>query len=299
MPASYRPRRKPCVGGQQGFGIFLGLKDGARIQPCVIAGSSLRTRDLQQRRVLNAILGFLQGKRATPQKKRRAVANWFLREPHWLVRDGLLALVFGGLLLGLQVRMDERLSERELAIENARAKQAERLENLRYVRERSDDPTGLEGGIYKSFENLDLTGMNLSGLNLPRSLFWRATLDRTDFTSARLEGSSFGTTTGLGPSGTAEGAIFRSARLERAMFYSWDGDGADLSGAVFDDTEFMGGSYNGTRFAEAFFFDTDLWDIDLSRTSGLETAHFEGDCFRNVIWPAGFEPPPIAGRCGP
>lgn len=154
-------------------------------------------------------------------------------EPHWLIRDGLLALVIGSVLVGAQFYLDGRLSEREQAIEAERSKRDERLENLRYVRDRADAQANADD--HKAFNNLDLTGMNFTGLDLSRGIFWGAVLDKADFTTARMYNSAFGYGAMTEGGGTADGTIFRGTRLEESQFTSWDGDGAIFENAYLVD----------------------------------------------------------------
>ena len=131
----------------------------------------------------NALFREQKARDARPNRWRR-VWSW---EPHWLVRDGALALGIGLLLFGGQWFLDDRRAERE-----------ERLENLRFVRERALIEDAERGD--RPFAGLDLAGMDLRGLNLQRAdlrdnlseaklLF--ADLSSADLTGADLSGADF------------------------------------------------------------------------------------------------------------
>lgn len=239
------------------------------------------------------------GDNAAFPSKAKSIRHWFFRDPPWLIRDGLLALVIGVLLVGVQFYLDERRSDREQAIESGRAALAERLENLRYVRERADDQESPEGTRRKIFNNLDLVGMNLSRLDLSDSIFSGANLDRTDFTSADLTGSTFGAAS-FDSSGSAHGAVFNRAKFRNSNFSNWNGNGANFSGAQLHGTFFNGGSYVGTDFARASLEDVHFFVVDLSQALNLESAFIERGCHVSVKWPAGFSPPEGSGAdCDP
>src|SRR5689334_13415136 len=73
--------------------------------------------------------------RQTPHRLTAAVRGLWRSEPPWLIRDGVIALVIGAVLLLSQNQLDERRSDRQDALEAARAQHAETVENLRFVRE--------------------------------------------------------------------------------------------------------------------------------------------------------------------
>lgn len=231
-----------------------------------------------------------------PSRGGSSSRHWFYRDPPWLIRDGLLALVIGALLVGVQFYLDERRSDREQSIESGRAALAERLENLRYVRERADTRT-FDGIHYKSFDNFDLAGMNFAGLRLSQAVFWGANLNRTDFSTADLTGASFGSGDLPPGSGTGEGAIFKKAKLWNAVFSGWDGDGADFSSASLLNARFTEGSYVGTNFAKADLTGAHLANTDLSQALNIDSAYFRDGCYFEVIWPAGFEEPSEKADC--
>ncbi|MBD1321937.1 pentapeptide repeat-containing protein [Gordonia hankookensis] len=95
--------------------------------------------------------------------------------------------------IAIQYRLDNLRSERDEAradgqrvqadrLEGQRAEQAERLENLRFVRERA-------GGFgAKPFSYMDLQQMNLSGLQLPAADLTGANLSNAQMNNANITG---------------------------------------------------------------------------------------------------------------
>ena len=100
--------------------------------------------------------------------------NWIQRLQHHPVAglvlwNGVVALlvgsvsgvVSGGILLQQQQGLDDRRTEHELSASVQLAENAERLENLRFIRDRSEP-----GYRARPFNEMDLAGMPLGGLNL-------------------------------------------------------------------------------------------------------------------------------------
>lgn len=189
-------------------------------------------------------------------------------EPSWWFRDGVLALLIGLMLLAGQAWLDSKRSARQLALDEGRALRSERLENLRYVRERS---TGADED--KNFAGLDLSGQDLQGLNLRGADFRGAGLvdvdfSYTDLTDADLTDADVRRVDFYGSDLTL--ADFTRARLEGAILHS----------AMLDRTDFSDAVVRGARFVDS---------------TG------RGPCYNSpdsVYWPAdNFEVPP--GRCPP
>ncbi|MGY5036023.1 pentapeptide repeat-containing protein [Streptomyces sp. 900116325] len=126
------------------------------------------------------------------------------REPRWWIRDiviaGIVALITGGMIAGTQVYIQSRL-------DTEAADRAERLENLRFVRERSTaDPYQP-----RPFRGIDLTDQTVSGLYLPNA----------DFHGAILVGADLSNT-------TLRDADLREADFADSKLYGVDLRGADL-----------------------------------------------------------------------
>lgn len=189
------------------------------------------------------------------------------RKPHWLVRDGVLALLVGALLLGSQLYFDNRATHRGEGRAHLAADQAERRENLRFVRDHSS--TAL---VDRPFAGIDLRGQNLQGLHLVGAVFTGAHLEGVDFEVADLESADL-------TSALLHGAKLTYADLRGAHLVGSDLTEADLSGADLRHASIKGANLTGAN---------------------LENVHWDGLCYGDgTIWPNGFQTPPEAeGGCG-
>jgi hypothetical protein len=183
---------------------------------------------------------------------RSRLSGFARNEPSWLVRDGLLALVIGSLLFLVQGQADEARSSREQGLEASRNAQAIRLENLRFVRDRSEEHYLTSHELLKRipyfgrpFSGFDLQGQNLRGLILYDADFTESDLRGADFTYAILSGANF-----------------QGAHLQGAKLYA-----ADLSDAI--------------------LIDTDVASAQLTDSHGNGPCYGDG-----TLWPRGFKPPP-------
>ena len=208
----------------------------------------------------------------------------------WLA-DALIGLFVGtvaGIVSGLivaaqQSSVDDARADRESKAAAESTAQGIRLENLRFVRDRSG-PVLTE----RPFEDLDLDMLTLSGLTLQGADFRYASLKGTYFADSDLRGAEFalaifddtnfkaadlsGATLdriggGLNPRiGPLEGAKLVNTSLVSARFKGFDLAGADLTGAILD-------------YA-------DLSDANLDKVT------LSGICYdENTTWPKGFTPP--------
>ena len=145
---------------------------------------------------------------------------WQKLWPEVIVGDLFFALALGVGLYVLSDRSDDRRAEEagriEGILEEIRAGQAERLENVRFVR----DVAARTGPM--PFHGLDLEGMNLGGLSLgcrDEILFEQCIL-RADFAGANLAGADMSLM-------DLTGADFRNADLSGTNLRE-----SDLSGAI-------------------------------------------------------------------
>jgi uncharacterized protein YjbI with pentapeptide repeats len=121
-------------------------------------------------------------------KHRDGKRRWFSTEPPWWVRDILVAGLVGLILTTLQISRDDH-----------RAADDQRLSNLSFVRDKTAGPS-----TSRNFQNIDLEGMNISGLQLASSKFQKAdlkgikadqsTLTLSNFDGAKLTDGNLGTT---------------------------------------------------------------------------------------------------------
>lgn len=230
--------------------------------------------------------------RATPAEK-----------PGWR-HDLVVGLISGALvaaasMLG-QASLDDQRSSRE-----------ERLENLRFVRERSS-----KDARDRPFRGLDLKGQNLSGLALAG-----ANLDQAELAQALLFGTNLSKATLLMANlkdsrmfgVDLSGANLIGANFTGAELYNADLTGADLSMADLTGADLTGADLGSATLESADLQETRLGSANLARanlaranlTGATLTSAFLGGgteasaCWNaSTIWPEGFEGPDMSkGKC--
>jgi uncharacterized protein YjbI with pentapeptide repeats len=183
-----------------------------------------------------------------------------------LISGAVVAL----LSLGAQVYFDDQRSDREALQEDLRSAREARQENLRFVRDRSS-----EDAVERTFQDIDLSEQNLSGLklagaDLSGAKLVNAKLHAVDLSNSNLMGADL------------SGADLRQANLHNAMMYE-------------------------TVLTDAQFDLANLGDADL-RLSNAQEANFEAATPRATVcydgktqWPDGFTPPirPDDSLCDP
>jgi hypothetical protein len=172
----------------------------------------------------------------------------WLSDPPWWFSNGLVALFISLVVFALQYQGDREPDAANHSFEQ----NAQRLENLRFVRESSQNHSN---GPFP-FAKLDLQGQFLSGLRLPKADFSGANLsgavlyftnlDGADFLEANLKGANL-----LGASLT--GAILEGAHLTNAEFSGARLPGADLGGSDLTGADFAYATLTGVRFSTAEF----------------------------------------------
>lgn len=180
---------------------------------------------------------------------------------------GLVAgLVVAGGSLSVQANLDDQRSEREAL-----------RENLRFVRERA-----LGTDVTRPFRFMNLTGQNLSGLELPDADFSGATLVGVNLAGADLTGAKLG-------DADLSGANLINARLDKAGLVRANFTDADLTGATLDAETGGLANYSGANLRGAFLLgasfgshpnslavaDRDMTGIVLS-DANLENADLRG-----------------------
>lgn len=199
-------------------------------------------------------------KQGIPHQERDRVWRWLL--PVWLWRDLILALMVGLMVLGVQ-----------LVVENQRTMSANRVENLRFVRERSSsDPKEP-----RPFGGLDLTGQVMNSLELTGANFLGATLRDAQFDRANLS-EAFLVDADLS-NANLYNAFLRGANLARANFSGANLRDADLrstrSLAVYgddhvilidpdDEVVFVGAILDGATMQDASLIDADFTNATLN-----------------------------------
>lgn len=157
------------------------------------------------------------------------------------------AVVAAGSLLS-QSRIDDQRLEREAFTAKQMADEADRRENLRFVRDRASDDSSV-----KPFMDLDLSGQSLRGLMLDKANFNGALLNRSQFTSSSLKGSNF-----------------REAMLVDSVFV-----GADLS----DESNFAyvlaaRANFNGAALTKANFMQAFLPNVNFIAQNWMKPSYF-------------------------
>lgn len=196
------------------------------------------------------------------------------REPPWWVNDVLIAFLIGAMLVLGQWWLDNRRADVDRGLEDRRSAAAERLENLRFVRDRSS--LSRES---RPFGTLDLSGLPLSYLHLVGANFADSALTHAALTSTDL----------------------REANFVQADLDVADLRGADLSEATLQSTSMRDATIRGAILRHAYIADADLRGADLTYTdlSGadllgakLTGAELSPICYdAATTWPEGFKPP--------
>jgi uncharacterized protein YjbI with pentapeptide repeats len=109
------------------------------------------------------------------------------------------------------------------------AEEAERLENLRFVRERSNKESS-----ERPYTNMDLVGQNLAKLNMANADLENANLSEAFMPGADLSGANLRTA-------NLFGALLGGANLDEADFL-----GADLRGTNLENASLRGTSLGAT-----------------------------------------------------
>lgn len=201
-----------------------------------------------------------------PVTKRR----WFTSEPPWWVRDFLVAGLVGLVLVGVQIVRDDQREAND-----------QRLSNLSFVRDKAAGPS-----TARNFQNIDLEGMNISGLELPSSKFEKANLREINALRSSLELSNF-------YGAQLSDANLAVTRLQAVDLSGVDASRADFSYAHLEYGRFESTKLEGARFDFATLDNADLSHVDMSRVSGLETASLTNICYdEGTKWPKDFQPPP-------
>lgn len=233
------------------------------------------------------------------------------RAPRWWVRDvlisGIVAVVVSvGTIVG-QKLIDDVRADRDHEISRQENARAERLENLRFVRGRSNGDPSVERPFYA----IDLAELSLAGLDLPRANFGEANLNGCDLLQTNLEGANLAyadltdvVAIGVNLKGVdLTGADLRYVVINNELAKApapgqpvvlTELTGARAPGADFSQTGLFEVSLAGIDLTDAKFVDATFMGVDLTGAD-LSGADFEGISYDDAtIWPAGFTPPPSA-----
>jgi len=165
--------------------------------------------------------------------------------------------------------VDDQRSERETVIAQRMADEADRRENLRFVRDRSSDETSA-----KPFSDMDLTGQSLRGLKLNKSDFSGATLGQTYFDGSSLIEGTFVNSTLVKAS--FDGADLTGAKIHFSTATDAHFSRANLTNADVSFTSFANADFRGAELAGSHIYQADMVDIDL-REANLTGAQLRAD----------------------
>lgn len=194
----------------------------------------------------------------------------------------MLTVLVAVLILGLQLIFEDRATDRQVERDASQALREERLENLRFVRDRSSRDIVVD----RPFAGLDLTDQDLTGLQLQNADFTGAVLDGADLTTANLAGAVFD------HASMRETSLW-GAVLTSADFYQTDLSSADLGSTSIHKTVFYEAKMQAANFGQADIARTIFAGAtDLTRTIGLKDAHTYRSCAEpDVMLPPDVEIP--------
>jgi uncharacterized protein YjbI with pentapeptide repeats len=193
------------------------------------------------------------------------------------------AVVAVGSLISQSV-VDDQRSERERVVAERMADEADRRENLRFVRDRSSGEASA-----KPFTDIDLEGQSLRGLKLNKADFNGATLREAYLDGASLVESTF-------VNSALNKASFADVDLTRTNIYFSDATDARLSGAklsgaslsfvTFDNADLRGAELSNADVYQAHLVNADLREAKLSgaklHDSDLTGVNFSGADLRGA-----------------
>ena len=212
----------------------------------------------------------------------RRLKTW-LSSPPWWVQSVLAAFVVGSIVAAASILWQERISDRQAkqaqSISADQARQATRLENLRFVRQLSSE----SGVVARPFSGFDLQGQSLAGLDLRGAQFDKANLQDAKLYYSDLRPTASGTPTTLFAANLT-GANLTGAHLNDAILSGAHLNNATLSGAYLTDAKLNFARLNGANLNGA-----NLTGANLDHTN-LDGVHYD----EKTKWPVGFKPPPSA-----
>lgn len=220
-------------------------------------------------------------------------------EPAWWIKEvlfaALVAVLAGGALFMVQTRADDQRQEQAIEFENQLQQQAERLENLRFIRERSST----DASQPRPFGRLDLRGQSLSGLQLAGAHFEDSDLEGASLFGTTLTDAWFAFTNLRGTDlslAVLNGAVLLGADLSGSTLYNSTLVGADLRAAIL-----IGADLSTADLTDANLNGEDATGLDLSGSgspdASLANTDLLGPCYDDTtLWPAGYSPPPSRTR---
>ena len=194
-----------------------------------------------------------------------------------LRHDLAVGLISGAIVSALSgaaaVYFDDQRSERE-----------GRVEDLRFVRERSSNER-----IPRPFRGLDLKEQNLSGLSLIGANLENAMLEKGQFFGTNLESSQLHAA--RIHQGVFGGTILKDSILTHADLSNSEISETDLSGSNLDFTNLSGATLSGVELLNTSLSSTRLDGADM-RDMTLDGVDTSRVCYdKTTKWPLLYEPP--------
>jgi len=186
----------------------------------------------------------------------------WLSNPPWWVSNGLVALFISLVVFVLQVRDEHQRGDLATRTQQAQAQDAQRLENLRFVRERA----AASGQPIEDFSGFDLQCQDLSNLPLGPANFERADLRHADSFGISLVGGHL-----LGAD--LRGANMVNAALDQSHLLEVDFSGADLSKATLAGALLYGATLKNTVLEGADLTGAHFEASDTAVVNGHEPGH--------------------------
>jgi uncharacterized protein YjbI with pentapeptide repeats len=246
---------------------------------------------------------------------RGAVLSWFDRQRDDLIRDALVGLVVGIVVLLGAMWWDNQIADRQEGLTRELAGISEVQENTRFIRQVVAD-----GAVEKPFRGLNLRSAALSGLDLgcddlaadpptgctdlreadlTGANMWATDLAGADLSAAKLTGTTLANahltdadlaladlTDARLDSAILSGANLLGATLVNAHLDSADLDVANLQAANLTRAELIFSNLKGADLSGANLTAANLSHADLS------SADLRSTCYDDsTTWPDGFEPP--------
>jgi uncharacterized protein YjbI with pentapeptide repeats len=199
----------------------------------------------------------------------KRLRTWF-SDPPWWVTNGLVALFISLVVYAVQAHSDKERDAENQKLQRVQAQSAQRLEDLRFVRERASS----SGQPAEAFSEFDLQCQDLSWLPLDQADFDRADLRHTNSVGISLRDSHL-------LSADLRGANMVKAVLDNSGLVNVDFGGADLTNA----------SLRGALLHGAWLISTVLKGADLTG------AHLEANDTLVITGhqPAHLDPANLAG----
>lgn len=206
-------------------------------------------------------------------------------QPVWWVRDIFIAVVVAILVLFGQMYFVSSRHSRDQGAPQNQQSQAEPLENLRFVRDRSS--AAYQPRPFRQFDlsGMDLAGLQLNGANLVQADLSRANLTGTDLSSKGATPAEAGAPASPAAMSYLQGANLCHAVLAGTNLRFANLVNANLTGVDLTFTQLRGAVLNGSDLSE-----TALPSDVTSKDSPLRDIYYD----KNTVWPKGFQPPPSA-----